>query len=565
MSVTDDIGTFEYPETLPGIILPDEQRLRKYLQAGALPDRTLAAALRESFVANADNVAIWTTDCQWTYRDLDAVTDRIAAGLIALGIEPGDRAMFQMRSTPNFYLAFLACLKAAIVPVCSLSTHRRIEIDYLAIESQARVHFVDGDDPKFDLVQFARETRERIPTIKQIVVGNGGHDEGAIGLDELGTRLSREEVSDTIAGIRAKPFDPAVFQLSGGTTGVPKIIPRLQNQYVENMRLTVERLGYRSDDRMFMAFPPIHNAAMGCCWGPMLLAGGTICVPTELSGAHFAAVLNQARPTWLGQLISGLTPYFKEAEALGGSFDSVRGLFQAGSVAMAEQARAWLGVETWQMFGMTEGLYLYPRRGDPEEAWASTLGQPLSDFDEIIILEPGTEREMPEGEIGEMACRGPFILSGYYNSPERNAEAFTSDGFYRSGDLMRRRRIGGTDFFCFEGRIKDVINRGGEKVNAVEVEDVLLRHPAIRQVAVVSYPCERLGERGCAMIVLESRDHTIDLKEVKSFLDGVGLAKFKWPERVEIIEALSLTRAGKTDKAEMRRILIEEIMVHEAA
>lgn len=552
---------FSYPETLPGVILPPESRLKKYVELGALPLKSLASELRDSFEAHASNIAIWTTGKTYTYSELDELSDRIAAALLDVGLRPGDRAIFQMRSTSDFYVAFISCLKAGIVPVCSLSTHRKLEIDYLATEAQAKAHFVDGDDPRFDLVGFACETRDRLQTVKHVITVNGGEREGVQSLYVLAEQFDWSEARARLADVQFAPFDPVVFQLSGGTTGVPKIIPRLQCEYLESWRLTIERLGYVPQDKIFMAYPPIHNAAMGCCWGPMLLAGGTVVVPTDLSGAHFAEILNSAEPTWIGQLISGLTPYFKEAEQLGGRFASVRALFQAGSVEMADQARDWLGVETWQMFGMTEGLYLYPRVGDPDEAWARTLGRPLSDHDEVIILEPGTERELPEGEVGEMACRGPFILSGYYNSPERNGEAFTSDGFYRSGDLMVRLRIGEHDFFRFEGRIKDVINRGGEKINATEVENVILRHPSVSQVAVVAYPCERLGERGCAVVVLENSSEPLGLEDLKDFLEEIGLAKFKWPERVEIVKALALTKAGKPDKAEMQRILLETIMV----
>lgn len=565
MTEVSGASAFSYPETLPGVILPPESRLKKYIELGALPLKCLTSELRVSFETHASNIAIWTTEFTYTYRELDELSDRIGAALLDLGLNSGDRAIFQMRSTPDFYIAFIACLKAGIVPVCSLSTHRKLEIDYLATEAQAKAHFIDGDDAKFDMAEFACETRDRLGTIKHIISTVGVESRNVQSLHALGKRFDWASARARISDVQFRPFDPVVFQLSGGTTGVPKIIPRLQCEYLENWRLTIERLGYVSQDRMFMAYPPIHNAAMGCCWGPMLLSGGTVVVPTELSGPHFAEVLNSARPTWIGQLISGLTPYFKEAEKLGGQFSSVRALFQAGSVEMADQARDWLGVETWQMFGMTEGLYLYPRAGDPDEVWSKTLGRPLSDHDEVIILEPGTERELPAGEIGEMACRGPFILSGYYNSPERNAEAFTSDGFYRSGDLMARLRIGARDYFRFEGRIKDVINRGGEKINATEVENVILRHPLVSQVAVVGYPCERLGERGCAIVVLENSSQPLGLKDLKDFLEEIGLAKFKWPERIEIVNSLALTKAGKPDKAEMRRIVLETLAADRVA
>ena len=130
---------------------------------------------------------------------------------------------------------------------------------------------------------------------------------------------------------------------------------------------------------------------------------------------------------------------------------------------------------------------------------------------------------------------------------------------------MARLRIGARDYFRFEGRIKDVINRGGEKINATEVENVILRHPLVSQVAVVGYPCERLGERGCAIVVLENSSQPLSLKDLKDFLEEIGLAKFKWPERIEIVNSLALTKAGKPDKAEMRRIVLETLAADRVA
>ena len=549
---------------MPGVVYPDADRLRRYLAAGELTREGLVDGLVASMRSNADRNALWCEGRYYTYRELDQLTDRSAAGFLRLGMRPLDRALFQMRNSVEFYVAFIGCLKAGIIPICSLMAHREYEIEYLAVEGHARMHIVDADD-RFDLVQFARKVQSRVPTIKHVVAARGTSADGVVALDDLVSGEEPAEAARTVAAVARDPFQVAVFQLSGGTTGAPKIIPRLQNDYLLNMRLTIDRLGYRSDDTMFIGYPPIHNAAMGCCWGPTLIAGGCVAILTELSAAGFKSVLDGAKPTWIGQLISGLTPYFKEAEAMGASFESVRALWQAGSNEMAQQARDWIDVPVWVMFGMTEGLNLYPRPDDPEEAWSTTMGRPLSDLDEVLILEPGSEREMPAGEVGEMACRGPFITSGYFNSPARNAEAFTSEGFYRSGDLMSRQVIRGVNFYRFEGRLKDVISRGGEKINAAEIEGAVLRHASVLQVAVVGYPCPRLGERACALVVLEAGHAPFDLAALRAHLEDFGLAKFKWPERVEFIDAIALTKVGKVDKAAMRKALIERLAADEAA
>ena len=168
------------------------------------------------------------------------------------------------------------------------------------------------------------------------------------------------------------------------------------------------------------------------------------------------------------------------------------------------------------------------------------------------LIEPGGESEVSPGEVGELACRGPYTLCGYYNAPERNVEAFTSDGFYKTGDLMVQRQIGDRLYYAFAGRIKDVVDRGTEKVNCEEVETALSTHQAVSGCAVVRMPDAVLGERICAYVVVRHRYTAPSVSDIGRHLEAIGLAKFKWPERVEVIDALPVTKVGKLDKARLR-------------
>jgi 2,3-dihydroxybenzoate-AMP ligase len=204
------------------------------------------------------------------------------------------------------------------------------------------------------------------------------------------------------------------------------------------------------------------------------------------------------------------------------------------------------GLWTGQLFGMGEGLFLTTRPGAPRTARLATVGTPMSALDEVRILEPGTETEVAEGEVGELCCRGPYTLRGYYDAAEHNARAFTPDGFYRTGDLAALKEIDGERYVSIEGRIKDLINRGGEKINAEEVELLLLRHPRIAAAAVVAMPDPRLGERTCAYVVVEGAG--LDLPEVQEHFAALEVAKFKWPERIELLPEIPRTLVGKIDK-----------------
>jgi 2,3-dihydroxybenzoate-AMP ligase len=194
-------------------------------------------------------------------------------------------------------------------------------------------------------------------------------------------------------------------------------------------------------------------------------------------------------------------------------------------------------------FGMSEGTLFFVRRDDPEDVRLETVGRPVSPDDEVRLTDE-EGRDVPDGEVGELTVRGPYTLRGYYRVPEYNARQFTPDGFYRSGDLMRRHPSGS---YFVEGRIKDLVNRGGEKISAEEVENLILRHPAVRNVACVPIPDPVLGERMCACII-PHEGGTLTLEELTRFLLDAGMAKFKLPERLVLMDDFPLSTFGKVSK-----------------
>lgn len=191
---------------------------------------------------------------------------------------------------------------------------------------------------------------------------------------------------------------------------------------------------------------------------------------------------------------------------------------------------------------MTEGLLMMNRLDDPPEVRRETVGRPISPADEIRLVDEGGD-DVAEGEIGELLCRGPYTFRGYVNAPEVNARVITNDGYYRSGDLLRRDASGN---YVIEGRMKDLVNRGGEKISVEEVEDMLLAHPNVRYAACVPMPDDVLGEKMCAFVIPSGGSLT--LEELREFLAARGLARFKWPERLELVDELPLSNIGKVQK-----------------
>jgi non-ribosomal peptide synthetase component E (peptide arylation enzyme) len=302
--------------------------------------------------------------------------------------------------------------------------------------------------------------------------------------------------------------------------------------------------------------PFAHNLNMGCGWGPFIMAGGAVIATPHPDAVQIRAVHNTLRPTVMG---AAKPIVMRMKSEISEGLIDVSALKEIFSTDAAETVTKTMGVEGHQIFGMTEGTCMFTRQGDSEAMRYNTCGQPVSEFDEIRILKPGTETEVADGEIGELATFGPYTIRGYYNAEDRNADAFTSDGFYRSGDLMRRVWEDGKAYYPFEGRIKDVVDRANEKVNCEEVERAVMAHPAFTDVAVVGMPCPTHGERICLFAVAPEGTDLPSVEELGAFLKEAGLAIFKWPERIERIDALPLTKVGKLDKAPLRKTIAEMV------
>jgi 2,3-dihydroxybenzoate-AMP ligase len=537
---------------------------RRYRQAGLWGNRTIADELHAIASAHPQREAVVALDGRLTYRELDDRTDVLAAGLAGLGLAPGDPVLFQVTNRLGAIVAWYGMLKAGLVPVCTLAAHRGHEISEISRRVGAVAHLVEAGTHGIDLVSFAAEQQHGHPTLRHILVLGGTADTAGTALESLGAgtdpRAARETVEEIQRGI--DPDDVAVFQLSGGTTGVPKVIPRLHAEYWYNAAAYARSWGWSPDTRVAHLIPVIHNAGIVCAvHGPHSAGACLVLGPADLSVSLPLMARERATHVLLGHghFKAVSEPGFAAATA---SLTQV--VLSGAKVPPAlfddlERRGLWSG----QLFGMGEGLFLTTRPGAPREARATTVGTPLSPVDEIRILEPGTGTELRDGEVGELCCRGPYTLRGYFDAAEHNTRAFTGDGFYRTGDLAAVREIGGHRYVSIEGRIKDVINRGGEKINAAEVELLLLRHPRITAAAAVAMPDPRLGERTCAYIVAQGEPLT--MAEIQQHFAQLQVAKFKWPERIEHLTEMPRTLVGKTDKKRLRSEIAAKIAAERAA
>lgn len=542
-----------------GVIYPTPDDMQRYERAGVPVSAVLATVLRAAFARHASQPALLHTEGTVTYEQLDAASDAVAYGLHQLGAQPHDRALFQMPNGADLLIALIGCWKAGVIPICTLQSHREAEIGYLGTHGEAKFYFVQGADQRFDYPAFALKMKAATPTLQHVIVTGDAGVEGTTAFRSLTQAerpdLARQHVEAVAA--RLDPMQPVVFQLSGGTTGVPKMIPRLNFEYLYNMNCVFEWTRRGPDDVVFCAGPMIHNAGMVCHWGPALLHGGAVVTDNDLSIDGLRRVLDLHRPTWMF-VPRPLLGRLKDAME-GLSFDASRmtGLITASN---AKTVREELKMPGLHIFGMGEGLVMTTRKGDPEAMLDESVGRPVSPLDEVLIVKPGTTEPVGLHEPGELICRGPYTIRGYYDAAERNREAFTADGFYRSGDLLSMRQdADGNIFYVFEGRLKDVINRGGEKVNCDEVERALRGFPGLVDIALVAMPDEVFIEKGCAFVCMQKGSPAPTVRDFGEFLQRKGLAKYKWPERVEVIDTLPTTSSQKISKPILRQLIADKL------
>lgn len=494
-----------------------------------------------------------------SYTDLDGYADRLATGLRSHGIGAGDRVVVQLPNLVEFVGICFALFRIGAQPVLALPAHRALEIRALCQVSEAVAYVVPDRFARFDYRELASAVRAEAPSLRHVFVAGepGEHTPFAelevgsnVALDPVPTSpraLSPQAPGSAASGPAASCV--ALFLLSGGTTGLPKLIPRTHDDYAYNLTGSAQVCRLTAATTYLAVLPVAHNFAFGCpgVLGTLSVGGTVVLAPAPEVGEAFA-LIERERVT-VTALVPPLVLLWLEAKPWTRRDLSSLQLLQVGGAKLAPEVARRVGPELecglQQVFGMAEGLLCYTRLDDDPELIVTTQGRPMSPADEVrIVDDSGTV--VPFGTEGHLLTRGPYTLRGYFRAPEHNARTFTADGFYRSGDLVTATPSGN---LIVSGRAKDVINRGGEKVSAEEVENHLLAHPQVLEAAVVAMPDAVLGERTCAYLVPRGTPPTV--RELGTFLRDRGLAEFQLPDRVEVTDSLPRTPVGKISKQEL--------------
>lgn len=541
---------------LPGVTPFPPEFAARYRAAGYWEDRPLIEHFDDAFRRYGDRVALVAGDERVTYGQLGQQAERLARHLLDLGYRPLDRVVLQLPNVPEFVYVYFALQHIGAIPLLALPLHRHREISHYVSFIGARGYAVPDRVGDFDYLALARQVTEspEAASLEHVLVaGDHGPDEAPfVSLRRLLATKPRATSAELVALRRnIDQESPCCFQLSGGTTGIPKVIPRSHNDYVYNSKVAGAVNDIGPGDALLVVLPIAHNfplASPGI--QAFLLAGARVVLAETPRAEHAFPLIEREGITHLEVVPAIIIRWLDDPQLGETDLSSVRVVNSGGQKWQPETKvrteAAFPKSRVQEVFGMAEGLLFFSRLDDPTDVRVETVGRPVCPDDEVRLVDDDG-RDVPAGEVGELICRGPYTLRGYFNAPDHNARVFTSDGFFKTGDLMRLHPSGN---YVVEGRKKDVVNRGGEKISAEEVENLILGLLQVRNVACVPIPDRILGEKMCA-VVIPHPGETVTLAEIVTHLTAAGLARYKHPERLELVDEFPISNFGKVQKNEL--------------
>lgn len=501
-----------------------------YKQKGYWLEETIYGFLQKAARGHREKTAVADSFRELTYAELECEAESMAASFFEKGVRSGQTVVMHLSNSVTFAIAFLGLQRLGAIPVLALSSHREREILHFCRISQASFYILSRDVRTDGCSSMVSAILEGMPGLEVIYVED----------------MKRGSVS--CPRPNPDPSDVALLLTSGGTTGLPKLIPRTHNDYLCFARESARSVRLSKDDVYLVALPAAHNFPLASPGILGALASAATVVFSKSVAPDDAFELIQKYRVTVTSLVPAVARLWADAKDwMPEDLSSLRLIQVGGSRLMPEhsrQLRSAFGSIVQQVYGMAEGLMHLTEIGAPDEVVDNTQGRSLSVDDETrVVGDDG--RDVPVGSVGQLLVRGPYTVRGYFRAPEQNKRSFTGDGFYCTGDLVRFTPDG---YIVVEGRVKDQINRVGESVSAVEIEELLITHSSIEDAAVIAVPDEMLDERICAFVIIADGYDPVDRLEIRHFLISEGLASFKVPDDVRVLKRFPATAAGKTDK-----------------
>jgi non-ribosomal peptide synthetase component E (peptide arylation enzyme) len=528
-----------------------DELIARYQKSGHWGSETFYAILAARAAAHPERVALVDRGRRVTYAELKTRVDRAASGFAALGIGSGDVVTIQLPNWAEFAYVFFALERLGAVANQIGPDFRSREVDYILRFSESRAFVCPARFKGFDYVKMIGELRPGLPDLKAVCVlgsPSGGATSGLVSLDALLENTAA--VPPPGAGQGANDVMRMAF--TSGTTGNPKGVIHSHNTTLSTCR-TLNTDMRVSPDEVFLIYLPL-----GLNWGYLTLvqtvmAGARAVLLDQFSARAALELIQRERVTYVPTAPASIIAMLNDPEL--GRFDlaSLRVIITGGASCPIEtirEFRARMHGHLIELYGMLEtGFHTYTRLDDDPEAVTGTVGTVSSGLGLRLIDESG--HDVAAGAEGEIAALGPSVHLGYHKNPTANAELFTADGWFRTGDLGQ---FDGAGNVKIVGRLKEMINRGGKKFFPREIEEILYTHPKILHAAIVGVPDPRLGERNC-LCVIPRPGQTLTLDEVVDYLRD-GVATYKLPETIEIFDELPFTPTGKIQ----RHVLVKRVL-----
>lgn len=514
--------------------------LEKYISVNGFEKINFEELLKSLSEIYGDKVAIRDRSGGVTYKDLIVKSMKFAGKFEGVGLKNDDIVLLQCTNTKEFVEILFSLLIMGVIPVLVLPGYREKEIINIIKKTNASAYIAPEEYLGYKYNQIAHEINNQFSSVITILV------------DESFTNLDNEkELSENWKG-KVSYDDVAVLLMSGGTTGEPKLIPRTHADYIYNARMCAKRSGLDESSIYLAAASIAHNMPLAC---PGILgtlcSGGTAVLSYYLSPDEIMDLIESERVTITNFVPTTAKLCLELLEIDDFDISTLKVILIGG--ARLDEKLAMEVMDNFHcilqnQFGTAEGLILVTALDDNRECCLRCQGKPISDADIIRIIDSNGE-DVKEGESGELVVKGPYTIESYYKEPD-NKSRFTKDGFYKTGDKAVIKEDGNV---CILGRIKEQINRAGEKILPSEIEDELIQIESINKAAVVGIPDNLLGERSCAFIEIRQNFKTDEQKICEDMLRR-GVAQYKIPDQIIFINVWPLTKMGKIDSNRLREM-----------
>ena len=549
---------------LPGANPFPKEWIGRYYQNHVWLGMTLGEMLDRSADLYPNKEALVAGDARLTYQELREQVDRAAIAFFDLGLGKLDRVLLQLPNWAEFVYAYYGLHKIGAIPVMCLPRFSQREMEHFCEMTEAKAWVVPLRYEKIDYHPMIKAIQAGSTHLKHIVVidPREGRDEpwpeGTLSFNTLLQKVDLKKYSkDTLRSLRPDPDEICHLMPTGGSTGLPKLVPRTHNDFLCNFDYRAKAWQRSAHDITLIATPVTHNMAIEVSMNPAFLTGGKVVMIPSTRPKDILEAIEKERVTTMILAVAQVQQIIDFSDLNRHNVASLQVIATGGSHMPSELIKKVydkLGCKFFNVFGMSEGPCTQTRWQDPDEAVFHTVGRPICPYDEFKVID-ADGRDLPRGTEGELVVRGPCIFRGYFKAEAENQEAFTADGFFRTGDIAKFDPEGR---LIITGRKKDIIIRGGENISAREVEELILSHPKVEQVAAVGMPDPVLGERVCAFIK-SKQGMRVSFEEIISYLKEKKTSVLYLPERIETIDELPLTNVGKVDKKRLREEIKEKL------